>query len=81
MMNDTDVSTDYTVRKLTSDDIPMIFDLCRKNLRFYEHCPPFVTPQSIRDDMVALPPHSVWWLSWISSTIIQQSKVRSSDSL
>ena len=56
MMNYTDFSTDYTVRKLTSDDIPMVFDLCWKNQRFYEHCPPFVTPQSIRDDMVALPP-------------------------
>ena len=30
MMNDTDFSTDYTVQKLTSDDIPMVFDLCRK---------------------------------------------------
>lgn len=69
MMNDTDFSTDYTVQKLTSDDIPMVFDLCQKNPRFYEHCPPFVTP------------HSAWWLSWISSTVIQQSKVRSSDSL
>ena len=56
MMNYTDFSTDYTVQKLTSDDIPMVFDLCRKNPRFYEHCTPFVTPQSIRDDMVALPP-------------------------
>lgn len=56
MMKVADLSESYTVRKLVLDDVPMIFGLCRKNPQFYEHCPPFVTPQSIRDDMAALPP-------------------------
>ncbi len=45
----------YHVRMLTERDIPLVLALCEKNTQFYEHCPPFVTEESIRDDMCALP--------------------------
>ena len=54
-MNDINFSKSYHVRMLTERDIPLILALCEKNTQFYEHCPPFVTEESIRDDMCALP--------------------------
>lgn len=48
-------SEKYEVRKLTFDDIPQIADLCKKNTMFYKYCPPFVTEESIKKDMQALP--------------------------
>lgn len=50
------LSGDYSVRKLAKDDIGMIYDLCRKNEIFYRFHPPFVTKESIGEDMEALPP-------------------------
>ena len=49
-------SETYRVRRLTETDIPAIFALCRNNPLYYEYCPPFVTEDSIREDMAALPP-------------------------
>lgn len=54
-MDYTKFSGTYTVRRLLRDDIPSIFALCEKNPQFYEHCPPFVTPESIEADMKAMP--------------------------
>lgn len=54
-MNYINFSISYHVRMLTDRDIPSILALCEKNAQFYEHCPPFVTTESIRDDMRALP--------------------------
>ena len=54
-MNYINFSKSYHVRMLTDRDIPLILALCEKNTQFYEHCPPFVTAESIRDDMRALP--------------------------
>ncbi len=54
-----DVSTlsrSYTVRVLTEDDTDAVYALCAENPLFYQHCPPFVTRQSIADDRKALPP-------------------------
>ena len=45
-----------TLRRLTEDDVEAVFALCRENPLYYEYCPPFVTPDSIRRDMQALPP-------------------------
>lgn len=50
-MNHINFSKSYHVRMLTERDIPLILALCEKNTQFYEHCPPFVTAESIRDDM------------------------------
>lgn len=49
-------SNKYKVRLLTCDDINEIYELERKNILYYEFCPPFVTRQSILEDMEALPP-------------------------
>ena len=54
-MNYINFSKSYHVRMLTERDIPLVLALCEKNTQFYEHCPPFVTEESIRDDMCALP--------------------------
>lgn len=47
----------YTVRRMKEADIADIFTLCCKNYLFYQYCPPFVTEESIADDMKALPPN------------------------
>lgn len=54
-MDYTKFSGTYTVRRLLRDDIPSIFALCEKNPQFYEHCPPFVTPEKIEADLKAMP--------------------------
>ena len=54
-MDYTKFSGTYTVRRLFSDDIPSIFALCEKNPQYYEHCPPFVTPEKIEADLKAMP--------------------------
>ena len=50
------LSRKYAVRQLTEDDIEAVFALCRENPQYYEYCPPFVTRDSVREDMRALPP-------------------------
>lgn len=50
-MNYINFSKSYHVRMLIERDIPLVLALCEKNTQFYEHCPPFVTAESIRDDM------------------------------
>ena len=49
-------SDKYAVRKLTDENIDEIYKLLSRNVLYYEYCPPFVTRQSIKDDMNALPP-------------------------
>lgn len=49
-------STSCRVRRLTPADVPEIFALSMGNPLFYQHCPPFVTEESILADMAALPP-------------------------
>ena len=50
------LSDKYLVRELTEKDTEVVFRLCRENTLYYEYCPPFVTTDSIRQDMRALPP-------------------------
>ncbi len=50
-------SDDYDVRRMDKADVKDIYLLCSKNGLFYQYCPPFVTEQSILDDMKALPPN------------------------
>ncbi len=50
------LSSKFNIRRLSVDDIPQAVALCEKNTLYYEYCPPFVSEQSIRDDMNALPP-------------------------
>ena len=49
-------SNHYTVRRLTTEEIPTVYALYRENDLYYQYCPPFVTEQSIMRDMQALPP-------------------------
>lgn len=58
-MNYTKFSKAYQVRRLDDNDISSILALCGKNTQFYEHCPPFVTPQSIKNDMQAIPQRKI----------------------
>ncbi len=50
------LSKRYHVRKLDKNDVDMIYDMSCKNHIFYQYHPPFVTKESILDDMTALPP-------------------------
>lgn len=56
-MNVSLFSSQYLVRYLSEIDIKAIYDLCHNNSLYYQYCPPFVTEQSIVDDMKALPPN------------------------
>ena len=50
------LSTIHSVRRLTLEDVDAIYELCRFNTLFYQYHPPFVTRESILEDMLALPP-------------------------
>lgn len=54
------LSQQYTVRRLTETNVDDVFRLCIGNPTYYLHCPPPVTPQSICDDMRALPPNKTF---------------------
>ena len=51
------LSKKYEVRKLEESDIPQILELCQKNPKYYRHCPPEVSSETIRKDMIMLPPN------------------------
>ncbi len=50
------LSEQYNVRMLTGTDVAAVYALCKENTLYYQYCPPFVTADSIRADMKALPP-------------------------
>ena len=50
-------SNKYIIRKLDNNDVDIIFNLCKDNPLYYKHCPPFVSIESIKEDLVALPPN------------------------
>ena len=54
-------SNDYTVRRMEKADVADIYLLCSKNDLYYQYCPPFVTEQSILDDMKALTIYAIIW--------------------
>jgi len=51
------LSEKYFVRRLGADDVDLIYDMSCRNEIFYRYHPPFVTKESIMEDMQALPPH------------------------
>ena len=57
MIDEKKLSKRYAVRKLTTDDVGAVYELCRKNPLFYEYHPPFVTVGSVIEDMTILPPN------------------------
>ena len=50
------ITPNFITQSLTSADVDIIFELLSKNKLFYEYHPPFVTRESILEDMNALPP-------------------------
>lgn len=50
------LSAQYAVRTLNKQDVTIIYDLCKGNPIFYRYHPPFVTIESILEDLKALPP-------------------------
>lgn len=52
------ISPEYTSRLLTAEDVEAIYRLSVSNPMFYKYCPPFVTRESISQDMKALPPRT-----------------------
>lgn len=50
------LSGKYGVRRLTEADVERIYEVSAGNPMFYQYCPPFVTRESILEDMKALPP-------------------------
>ena len=55
-MDEKNFSTRYDVRKLQASDLALLFALCRQNTFYYQHCPPFVTENTLLEDMKKLPP-------------------------
>ena len=51
-----ELSEVYEVRIAVEADIPDILRLCRGNPMYYRYCPPEVSEESVREDMVKLPP-------------------------
>ena len=47
----------FVVRKLTINNVDTIYDMMSKNEIFYQYHPPFVTKESVVEDMEALPPN------------------------
>lgn len=45
-------SAQFSVRKLTDNDVSQIYELCKNNHIYYQYCPPFVSEESIQKDMV-----------------------------
>ena len=54
-MDKVNISCKYDVRRLTENDVDEIYELSIENPLFYKYCPPFVTKESILEDMKALP--------------------------
>lgn len=50
------LSKKYNVKHLGESDVAAVYALCKENPLYYQYCPPFVTEDSIRADMAALPP-------------------------
>lgn len=55
-MNVEALSDAFAVRRLSEADVERVYDVCRGNKIFYAYHPPFVTRESILEDMAALPP-------------------------
>jgi RimJ/RimL family protein N-acetyltransferase len=50
------LSAAFQVERLDEKDIPAIYVLCAGNPLYYQHCPPPLSEEIIREDLSALPP-------------------------
>lgn len=56
-MNYSLLSKRYNVRKMNTNDVPLILSLCLNNEQYYRFYPPLPTEESILCDLSALPPN------------------------
>lgn len=67
-------SSHYQVKRIAAEDIPGVYDLCKSNAYYYQHCPPLVTIDSIKADMVALPkgktPADKYYVGFYSDNVL-----------
>lgn len=49
------LSTKYRVKQIEETDIPDVYELCKGNPLYYQYCPPLVTTDSIKEDLLELP--------------------------
>ena len=54
------LSKKYDVRALDLNDVDAIYDMSCKNEIYYKYHPPFVTKESIVEDMKTLPPNKTY---------------------
>lgn len=59
-MDISSISNKYKVRKLSDKDVEKIYALEVGNPMFFDFCPPVPSVESIREDMVALPPNKTF---------------------
>ena len=55
-MNFENIFTQYKARKLTEADVPDILGLYLENAEYFKHCPPRPSRETVKEDMVVLPP-------------------------
>lgn len=55
-MHISELSKKYKVKKITEADIPEVYELCKNNPIYYHYYPPFVTVESLKEELQALPP-------------------------
>lgn len=59
-MNIQCLSIQYEVRKISDEEIPAVLNLCESNPQYYYYCPPTVSLDGIKSDMLALPPNKTY---------------------
>lgn len=55
-MNFENIFTPYKARKLTETDVLDILGLYLENAEYFKHCPPRPSRETVKEDMVVLPP-------------------------
>ena len=54
------LSKKYYIKKLTNDDVLDVYNLCITNPKYYKHCNSSLSIDSIKNDMLALPPNTTY---------------------
>ena len=62
-LNISDLSSQYTVRKMTAKDVDCIYELYMENPMYFRYCPPLATKESVSTCAVAI---------WLGAAIKQQ---------
>ena len=56
-MEISELCVNYEVKAAVEEDITDILRLCRGNPMYYRYCPPEISEEGVREDMVKLPPN------------------------